>query len=345
MPLTFMLTMKLFVVPVTVVLACLCNAAAYKLDAEDGQAEIGAYHIQPGRCAGVEQRLGHTKYSQYYHWSPFHTSFTELGYGNDVEQMDSTALCANNPALTQGYGGGFDKMRIYLVYGRCVYGTQDMKVMCGTITEQGRPSHNILNVVQASCPAGTRCKNLCATMQDPSLTSKFAVKQVQLAQCMPIPQWKKLTEMYRPKASPVPAAYQVAAAGSQKIDPKVVDKAPAGNPTVDPVHVDKDGTIPGRVVSPSTPPTDDIDADLLKAANEREAYSGDRLVTKQPDVEKPVPAQPAKGDSSDLPIGGPQFVPAAKAPEAQTNGHKLEHQQAPTRMGFRKRSLSGALNA
>ncbi|GAK62117.1 uncharacterized protein PAN0_001d0314 [Moesziomyces antarcticus] len=337
--------MKLFVVPVTVVLACLCNAAAYKHDAEDGQAEIGAYHIQPGRCAGVEQRLGHTKYSQYYHWSPFHTSFTELGYGNDVEQMDSTALCANNPALTQGYGGGFDKMRIYLVYGRCVYGTQDMKVMCGTITEQGRPSHNILNVVQASCPAGTRCKNLCATMQDPSLTSKFAVKQVQLAQCMPIPQWKKLTEMYRPKASPVPAAYQVAAAGSQKIDPKVVDKAPAGNPTVDPVHVDKDGTIPGRVVSPSTPPTDDIDADLLKAANEREAYSGERLVTKQPDVEKPVPAQPAKGDSSDLPIGGPQFVPAAKAPEAQTNGHKLEHQQAPTRMGFRKRSLSGALNA
>ena len=170
--------------------------------------------------------------------------------------MDATSLCAFNPELTEGYGGGFDSMRLYLVYARCIYGTDEMRVLCGTTNGQGVPG-NLYNLVSATCPQGTKCKNLCATMRDPHLTSPYAAKQVQLAQCMPLAQWQHLTDMYKPKPQPEfhPASARTDAGKggkTDKIDPKVVDKPPQANPTKDQTKVDKDGTIAGKVLDPKT---------------------------------------------------------------------------------------------
>ncbi|KAI3487998.1 hypothetical protein L1887_48081 [Cichorium endivia] len=220
--LTFMLTMKLFVVPATVVLACLCKAAAYKLDAEDGQAEIGAYHIQPGRCAGVEQRPRPHQVQPVLPLESVPHIVHELGYGNDVEQMDSTALCANNPALTEGYGGGFDQ-DAHLPRVRTLR------------VRYARHEGHAESFAPAECKSGSDCRK----PEDRS---------------------------------------------------KVEDKAPTGNPTVDPVHVDNDGTIPGRVVSPSTPSTSDIDAALLKAGERTKKPTLARGSSRSsPTVKSPLP--------------------------------------------------------
>ncbi len=149
----------------------------------------------------MERQLGRTRYDYFFRQSPFQTTFSSIlpadngitsslplvlfsaAYtrprcsgrscaGSGVEQLDATSLCAFNPALTEGYGGGFDKMKLYLVYSRCIYGTNEMRVLCGQTDANGKPTR-ILNVVQASCPQGTKCKNLCATMKDPSLTSRM----------------------------------------------------------------------------------------------------------------------------------------------------------------------------
>ncbi|TKY90767.1 hypothetical protein EX895_000765 [Sporisorium graminicola] len=243
--------------------------SAYKLSTVDGQADIGAYHVQPGRCAGVEQRL-RARYRYFFGASPFHTAFDQLTHpapSSNSDQMDATALCAFNPLLTEGYGGGFDNMNFYLVYSRCIYGTDEMRVLCGTTDGKGVPIDSYFNLIQARCPRGMKCKNLCASMVRPELTSPFAAKQVQLAQCMAESQWQTLTDMYRPQnasapASPAPAssgnpAKPKAAAKPSKVDPTVVDKPPVTNPTKDQTHTAKDGTIPGKVLPPDAAATGD----------------------------------------------------------------------------------------
>lgn len=367
-------------------LAATTTVLAYKLSPDDGQADIGAYHVQPGRCAGVERRLGRTKYDYFFHSDPFLTSFSPSpsspsssppstksppssdtdGAGSGIEQMDATSLCAFNPELTEGYGGGFDKMKLYLVYSRCLYGTDSMRVLCGTTDGRGKPT-NIYNLVQASCPQGTKCKNLCATMQDPSLTSPFAAKQVQLAQCMPTPQWQKLTDMYKPKTPPP----TLAGAGKDKegkTDPKVVDKPPQGDPTKDQTHVNKDGTIPGKVlpaaaapaqpktppkeqqkpapVQPQTPPKEQQkpapqDGKPIPAVGRLQTDSGAGAgaggVPKL-DLTKPSPPTAANpmGDHTPSTMGhGPNnpILPPEK-PSGQKPPKPLPRQKAPTPMGF-----------
>lgn len=226
------------------------GASSYKLSQEDGSADIGAYHVQPGRCANVERRLGRTRYDYFFRENPYRMTFlsdtisssavpppsTNGGAGSVVpapgktggagsvvppsgktggagtpsssagtsgddtafEEMDATSLCAYNPDLTEGYSGNYEDQKPYLVYSRCLYGTNDMKALCGTTDAEGRPTR-IINPVQATCPQGTKCKNLCATMTDRLLTSPYAAQQVQLAQCFPMPMWQKLTDMYRPR--------------------------------------------------------------------------------------------------------------------------------------------------
>lgn len=332
-------------------LVFLTRVAAYKLSPDDGQADIGAYHVQPGRCAGVEQRLGRTKYDHFFRSSPSHTTFSiappsddggssgvpasDLDWaGSGVEQMDATSLCAFNPELTQGYGGGFDKMQLYLEYSRCIYGTNEMRALCGTTDENGKPSHNV-NVVQANCPQGTKCKNLCATMKDPSLTSPYAAKQVQLAQCMPMDQWQKLTDMYKPKpvSGPKPDPHWISYASLVKppsVNDRVVTKKPIRDPRWDPLHVDNDGTNTGKKPAPSpagnAPPKDP------QPVRTPGSSVGRVIADPGPDPKQAPGTEPAPAPKGDVAAQSP--VPAGLAQE-----HPREHQKAPTPMGFRKRAL------
>ncbi|KAJ1028882.1 hypothetical protein NDA18_000808 [Ustilago nuda] len=360
---------------ILVVIGIATGVLSYKLSSDDGQADIGAYHVQPGRCASVERRLGRTKYDYFFHSDPTITSFTpgtpsnpspppppsngEAGSG--IEQMDATALCSFNPELTQGYGGGFDEMKLYLVYSRCLYGTETMRVLCGTTNAHGKPIASY-NVVQATCPAGTKCKNFCATMQNPSLTSPFAAKQVQLAQCLSIDQWQKLTDMYKPKSPPSLSNAAPGGGGNRadaKVDPKVVEKVPEGDPTKDPMHVDKDGTIAGKVFfpahaspktddkAPSTPPSKKEEQEPAPSP-QRDAQQGKKPITvghlqvgagsaPKPDPKKPEPPAAAnpKGDFGPLAAGHGHTNPILPLePSGQNPQRLLERQKAPTEMGF-----------
>lgn len=308
---------------------------AYHLSPTDGQADIGAYHVQPGRCAGVERRLGKARYSYFFGPSPFQTTFSadsssssqDAGLG--IEQMDSTSLCAFDPELTEGYGAGFDNMRFYLVYSRCIYGTNEMRALCGTTDGKGKPIDKIFNLVQATCPRGTRCKNLCATMHDPTLTSPYAAKQVQLAQCMPEQQWQFLTDMYRPKSALTKPAAQMSAPQAAnphsaqtdgRLDPTVVDKVPASNPHHDQTHTDQDGTIAGKVLP------------LAAAGRPAGPYTTGHLQL-PPNAKPNTPKQAV--DSS--PPSSPAQSPAE--PDAPGDEATRQTQKAPTPMGFRKRSV------
>lgn len=347
------------------VLLASSRVMSYMLSPIDGQADIGAYHVQPGRCADVEKHLGRKVYENFFH-SPFQTSFTPMGpesydpnpprssgthpdvngAGSGVEAMDATSLCSFNPELTEGYGGGFDKMKLYLVYSRCLYGTEQMRVLCGSTDGKGKPD-KIANLVQAGCPTGTRCKNLCATMRDPSLTSQYAVPQVQLAQCMELDYWQKLTDMYKPKAPGQPGPRNGKGSGD-KSDPKVVDKTPK-EPTKDQPHPDQDGTIPGKVLNPGTGANQPSNP-----PKEPNTQHGPKASTPpKPEAPNPHPVpQPQNplhiighlvgaGGFSDLKLGQPQPAqpkPEPKQPE-QAQPDKLPPQKAPTEMGFRKRHL------
>ncbi|CBQ67951.1 conserved hypothetical protein [Sporisorium reilianum SRZ2] len=353
----------------------------YKLSPVDGQADIGAYHVQPGRCAGVESRL-RTKYRYFFGASPFHTTFDQIvhpdptvsssaGSGTNVEQMDATALCAFNPLLTEGYGGGFDSLNFYLVYSRCIYGTDEMRVLCGTTDGKGVPIDSYFNLIQAKCPQGTRCKNLCASMTDPKLTSPYAAKQVQLAQCMPDAQWQHLTDMYRPKTDSGPAGgkqpEKPEATNVPKVDPTVVDKPPA-NPTKDETKPAKDGTIAGKVLpapadakkddaaKPAEPPKQPAPAPAPATGKDDAAHTTGHfqispivILMPQPQLNPPKegdkpPAQPAKAEppkAADPKAADPKPAdPKAAGPDAGKDDGKLPPQKAPTAMGFRKRSLS-----
>ncbi|SPO20218.1 uncharacterized protein UTRI_00611_B [Ustilago trichophora] len=356
------------------VLLASSSVMSYKLSPVDGQADIGAYHVQPGRCADVEKHLGRKVYENFFHSSPFQTSFTPTdpesynpnpppshgihpdvnGAGSGVESMDATSLCSFNPKLTEGYGGGFDKMKLYLVYSRCLYGTEQMRVLCGSTDGKGKPD-KIANLVQAGCPTGTKCKNLCATMRDPSLTSQYAAPQVQLAQCMELDFWQKLTDMYKPKAPGQPDPPNGKGNGD-KSDPKVVDKAPK-EPTKDQTHPDQDGTIPGKVLNtgtganqPANPPKNPNPQHGPKASTppKPEAASPDPA---------PQPQNPPHTTGHLVVAGGfsafslygqprpaqPEPQPAQPKPEPkqpdQAQPGKLPPQNAPTDMGFRKRHL------
>lgn len=353
------------------------SVLAYKLSPSDGQAVIGAYHVQPGRCADVERRLGRATYAAFLRTTPFHTSFAELFSPNPaiprsdlnpdadssvsgvgVEQMDATSLCAFNPALTEGYGGGFDKMKLYLVYSRCIYGSDEMRGLCGVTNAAGKPS-GLSNLVQAACPSGTKCKNLCATMVNPSLTSPYAAKQVQLAQCMPMDQWQKLTDMYRPKSpgSTKPQAADVHA-HQGKVDPIVVENALPKTPATDPTPMVTDGTIPGLILQPAAAgtlgsqnapvaPPKENQAQPKGASKPADSHQQDPL-TGIPIAVDPQTLSAAEGEfgplaantsSSSHPTTG--AIPASEAPGEQPSQKQQqpEHQKAPTEMGFRKRSL------
>ncbi|PWY98796.1 hypothetical protein BCV70DRAFT_27891 [Testicularia cyperi] len=168
--------------------------SAYDLD-KDGTASIGAYYVQPGRCAGVEKTL---RWRYRYFFRP---NIPETVYPGklDINDMDSTFLCSWDPQLTEGYGGSFDGENPYLLYARCHRGTNEVVALCDTIDDKGKPS-KIVSPVKATCPAGTRCKNFCATMQDPSKANRYAAQQVQLTQCLPDAEWSELTDKYRPKS-------------------------------------------------------------------------------------------------------------------------------------------------
>lgn len=113
-------------------------------------------------------------------------------------QMDSTALCADDPQLTQGYSGNFvDKP--YLMYARCLYGRNTIRALCGTTDRGGKPTQ-IVSPVEATCPKYTRCKNLCATKVNNALGTAYEPVQVQLAQCMPFDMYDNLTRLYAPKS-------------------------------------------------------------------------------------------------------------------------------------------------
>jgi len=337
------------------VLISLTRAVAYRLSPDDGQADIGAYHVQPGRCANVERSLGRTKYDHFFRSSPSHTTFstappsdeggssgvraTDLdGAGSGVEQMDATSLCAFNPELTQGYGGEFDKYQLYLVYSRCIYGTNEMRVLCGTTDENGKPTH-IVNVVQATCPQGTKCKNLCATMKDPSLTSPYAAKQVQLAQCMPMDQWQKLTDMYKPKpvSEPKPDPGWISYAALVKppsVNDNVIAKKPMRNPRWDPTHADNDGANASKKPAPA-PPGNALPKDPHPVSTPGSSV-GRVIADPGPDSKGPA-TEPAPAPKGDVAAQSP--VPAGLAQE-----HPREHQKAPTPMGFRKRALQQGLS-
>lgn len=311
-------TFALLLVTVTLLLASFPPVTSYHLSPNDGQADIGAYHVQPGRCADVERRLGR-RYTYFWRSSPFYTTFTPdpssslvPTAGSGVEQMDATSLCTSDPLLNEGYGAGFDTMRLYLVYSRCLFGTNEMRVLCGTIDDKGKPMNSYFNLVQAGCPQGTRCKNLCATMRDPKLTSPYAAKQVQLAQCMDEKQWEKLTDMYKPK----PATLGMPATPPPShLDPQVVDKVPAKDPTQDQTKPDQDGTIAGQVLSPTS------------AGQSEPGHTTGHL---QLDPKQP-PSPPTQHDQPNT--------------DQDANGAKDSKdppQKAPTAMGFRRRSLDSS---
>lgn len=168
-------------------LSTLGFVSAYKLSPIDGTADIGAYHVQPGRCANVERTLRR----RYYYF--FRESIPHM----PTPQMDSTALCADDPMLTQGYSGDFQD-KPYLMYARCLYGRNTIRALCGTTDRSGKPTH-IVSPIEAACPKYTRCKNLCATKVSKALATAYEPAQVQLAQCMPLATWDRLTALYAPQ--------------------------------------------------------------------------------------------------------------------------------------------------
>ncbi|KAJ9476637.1 hypothetical protein PHBOTO_000298 [Pseudozyma hubeiensis] len=311
-------TFALSLVTVILLLASSPLVTSYHLSPDDGQADIGAYHVQAGRCADVERRLGR-RYTYFWRSSPFYTTFTPdpssslvPTAGSGVEQMDATSLCTSDPLLNEGYGAGFDKMRLYLVYSRCLFGTNEMRVLCGTIDDKGKPMNSYFNLVQANCPQGARCKNLCATMRDPKLTSPYAAKQVQLAQCMDEKQWEKLTEMYKPK----PATPGVLAAPRPShLDPQIVDKVPTKDPTQDQTKPDQDGIIAGQVLSPTS------------AGQSKPGHTTGHL---QLDPKQP-PTPPTQHEQ-----------PKADQDANGAKDNKDPPQKALTAMGFRRRSLDSS---
>lgn len=194
----------------------------YKLSPTTGRASVGAYDIQPGRCSLIERSLGHSLYGLFF-TPAIPTPFPAT---SPVSDLDSTSLCAFNPSLTQGYGSGFNDLQLYLVYARCLYGTNDMRVICGTADGRGKPTGQYWSVVQATCPRGTRCKNLCATKERPDLTSKWAKDQVQLAQCVEERVWEGLTDMYRPRAGSPQNAGKVDGRERGKVSDTIAPSAP-----------------------------------------------------------------------------------------------------------------------
>ncbi|KAJ1030146.1 hypothetical protein NDA16_001058 [Ustilago loliicola] len=313
--------MARFAILTLLLLAASTRVLSYKLSPDDGQADIGAYHVQPGRCTGVERRLGRTKYNYFFYSDPFLTSFSPGpssysatssdstppspgdadGAGSGIEQMDATSLCAFNPELTEGYGGGFDEMELYLVYSRCLYGTDSMRVLCGTTDGRGKPT-NTYNLVQATSPSGGKDK-----------------------------------------------------------DPKVVAKLPKGDPTKDQTHVDNDGTIAGEVLTPTAAGGSDAKAQPATPPPKEQQNSAarpDTTTTKDGHLPFGSGATPGAGVKHDLTTPAPptaanpmgNFVPlsAGHGPTnpslpPETPGQKppkpLEHQKALTQMGFRKRAL------
>ncbi|SNX81871.1 uncharacterized protein MEPE_00576 [Melanopsichium pennsylvanicum] len=339
----FYLSLRLWLV----LLTASSTVLTYELSPVDGQADIGAHHVQPGRCAGVERRLGRRTYGDFFRPSPFKTTFSSISSsisgvddaGSGIEAMDSTSLCSFNPRLTEGYGAGFSNIASYLIYSRCLYGTNYMRVICGTSDGNGKPKEEIPNlVVEAQCPSGTKCKNFCATMVDPSLASPYAAKQVQLAQCLPIPQWEKLTDMYKPKPRwfnydsllKIKTGGGVGSAGG---DPKVVDKVPEGDPAKDPTQTDKDGTIAGKV--------------LISGASDAKPES-----KKQPKSKTDTGMHTTTHLSEGLTFPGSVHMPTGNKPndpieqqQKQDQKDKLPPQKALTDMGFRKRTLQYDLSS
>ena len=316
-------------------LSLLSPSSAYKLSS-DGQADIGAYHVQPGRCSGVETRLGHQNYLNFFRTSPFHTTFTQIltdpSTSLDIDAMDATSLCAFNPSLTEGYGGGFDELKLYLVYSRCIYGTNEMRVLCGAVDASGKPLNQYANLIQATCPTGTRCKNLCATMRDPSLTSKYAAKQVQLAQCIDQTAWQRLTDLYRPNAKPVllsagDAALVTPITNANLIgDPESVTGRSKAEEEKKPDDPKKPNAMPKP--NPAPPAT-------AGGGGGHRGPSHLQISTLQL-AQSPAnkPAQPAPKDNTVKPAS-----PAVNPAPAAQQPPKLVVQKAPTEMGFRKRSL------
>lgn len=170
------------------------SVEAYNLSPETGTADIGAYHVQPGRCENIERTLRR----RYYYF--FRQSIPRM----PTPQMDSTALCADDPTLTQGYSGNFQD-KPYLVYARCLYGRNAIRALCGTTDQTGKPTQ-IVSPIEAACPKYTRCKNLCATKVNNDQATIYEPAQVQLAQCMPIDMWTRLTQLYAPQRGHSPLA-------------------------------------------------------------------------------------------------------------------------------------------
>lgn len=181
-----MVSQRILSTLVAILLSAICFANAYNLSETDGTANIGAYHVQPGRCANVERTLRR----RYYYF--FRQSIPHM----PTPQMDSTALCADDPMLTEGYSGDFQD-KPYLMYARCLYGRNTIRALCGTTDRSGKPTQ-IVSPVEAACPKYTRCKNLCATKVNNGLATAYEPAQVQLAQCMPFATWDRLTQLYAP---------------------------------------------------------------------------------------------------------------------------------------------------